>query len=119
MLYFNYKRLFELRGIKNPFKYLMENGFSRAKAYKITSSYPTSMKLDNIDKMCTLFSCTPNDILTWVPNKDSQIPENHPLQKLKKVEVLNFTSITKDVPVSQIPELLKSLQEAKAKLNSD
>lgn len=77
------------------------------------------MRLDSLDKLCTLFSCTPNDILTWVPNKDSQVPENHPLQKLKKVESLDFATITKDVPVSQMPELLKTLQEAKAKLNSE
>lgn len=119
MLYFNYKRLFALRGIKKPFKYLMDNGFSRAQAYNITTYYPSSLRLKNLERLCTLFSCTPNDILTWKPNPDSQIPESHPLQKLIHSETSDFTTITKDVPLSQMPELLKAVQDAKAKLKPE
>jgi len=116
MLYFNYKKIFELRGITKPFKFLMDNGFSRAKAYNITSSYPSSLSLANLDRMCTVLSCTPNDVLTWVPSKDSQIPETHPLHKLKAAESVSIAALTKDIPISQMPEIINAIQEAKSKL---
>lgn len=119
MLFYNYKKVFELRGILHPYKYLIENGFTRSVAYSVAAYHNRSMRLKTIDKLCTLLSCTPNDLLAWVPNKDSQIPENHPLRKLQKTDPYNFASITKDVPASKIPELLKIVEEAKSKLSSE
>lgn len=119
MLYFNLHKLFKIRGITRPFKYLTDNGFSRSTAYNIIASRSPAIRLTTLDRLCTLLSCTPDDIIEWIPAKDSQVPDSHPLHKLKPAETFGIADITKDVPISQMPELLKAIQEAKAKLTSE
>jgi len=116
MLYTNIKKLFDLRGIKKPVKFLKENGFSDNTAYKIVSHRFTSLSLDKVEKLCIALSCTPNDLLEFKPDPNSSIPENHPLQKLKPTESFNIFDITKDIPNEKIPEFKSALEEIKSKL---
>jgi len=116
MLYTNIKKLFKLRGIDNPVKFLLKNGFKYSSAYNIANSRFTSLTLDKVEKLCIALSCTPNDLLEFKPDKNTAIPENHPLQKLKPTETLSFFDITKDIPNEKIPEFKSALEQIKSKL---
>ena len=117
MFYYNIHKVFKLRGITSPFKFLMDNGFSRGRAYHIVTYRFSALRLDTLERLCEILSCTPNDILEWIPSKDSIIPDSHPLHQLKAKEQLDVQSLIKDVPVTKLPELIKAIQEAKSKLN--
>lgn len=119
MLYFNFEKIFKLRGISVPYVFLMENGFKRGEAFQISGKRNVQMHLNKLEKLCALLSCTPNDLLAWVPSKVSNLPENHPLYTLKPVETLDIADLTKDVPISKIPEIHKAILEAKAKLDKE
>lgn len=116
MLYTNVKRLFKLRGIDKPAKFLQENGFSHHTAYSISSSRFLTLSLKNVEKLCLALSCTPNDLLEWTPPKNSNIPENHPLYALAPKNLSAITDIFKDVEISKIPELINNIESMKSNL---
>lgn len=118
MFYFNFDKIFNVRGINQPFAFLQKNGFSRSQASLITTRRATSLRLKNLERLCILLSCTPNDVLEWHPAKDLILPSTHPLQKLKPKESLDFAALTKDVSVSDMPEIINAIKEAKEKLKS-
>ena len=54
--------------------------------------------------MCEKLNCTPNDLLSWMPDADTPLPDTHSLTKLKR-----------DKTAFQLQETLKtmSLEELK------
>ena len=116
MLYLNTKRMFKLRGIEKPNKFLIQNGFTYATAYNILHYSLSNLSYRSMEKLCVALSCTPNDLLEFKPDTDSSIPENHPLNKLKPIQPFSLFEITKDIPVDKIPELLSGIDELKSKL---
>lgn len=116
MLKINLIKVFRLRGITKPGKYLEQNGFSKSIAYNIIKLKTSALKLENLNKLCSILSCTPNDFLEWTPDKSIPLPESHPLQKLKPAEVLNLSELLKDVPAEKISEFKSGIEELKSKL---
>jgi len=118
MLYTNIQKLFALRGITKPAKFLMQNGFTRTMAYNITSSRFTYLDMNKFEKLCIALSCTPNDLLEWQPNPSAAIPESHPLHALKPNPNSNLTEVLKNIPIPQIPEIIKAIETAKQNLKT-
>jgi DNA-binding Xre family transcriptional regulator len=116
MLKLNFHKIFRLRGIANPAKYLIQNGFTSSIAYNIIKLKTPALKLENLERLCAILSCTPNDIIEYFPDKNFSLAETHPLQKLKHIESLNFAEILKDVPAEKISEFKLGIEELKTKL---
>ena len=116
MLKINLNKVFRLRGIAKPEKFLVQNGFTESIAYNITKTKTPALKLQNLNKLCSILSCTPNDLIEWTPDQSNPLPENHPLQKLKPAEVLNLSELLKDVPAEKISEFKSGIEELKTKL---
>jgi DNA-binding Xre family transcriptional regulator len=116
MLKINLNKVFRLRGITKPGKFLVQNGFSESTAYNIIKLKTPAIKLENLNKLCSILSCTPNDLLEWTPDKNIPLPETHPLQKLKPSESLNLSELLKDVPAGKISEFKSGIEELKTKL---
>lgn len=116
MLKIDLNKIFRLRGITKPQVFLKQNGFSDSKAFTITKRKTSALKLDNLEKLCLVLSCTPNDFIEWIPGNNSQIPESHPLHKLKPTETFNLNEILKDVPAEKILEFKSGIEELKEKL---
>lgn len=117
MLKINLNKIFRLRGIQNPAKFLKLNGFSESIAYNIIRHKTPALKLQNLNKLCSILSCTPNDIFEWTPDQSIPLAENHPLQKLKPAETLNLGELLKDIPAEKISEFKSGIEELKTKLN--
>ena len=62
MMYYNFYKIFDLRGITNPYVFLIDNGFTRGQAYSLRNHRNSGLRIENLEKLCTLLSCTPNDI---------------------------------------------------------
>ena len=119
MIQLKVKKLFKLRGIDKPMKFLLENGFSYSVAYNIYNLRRNSITFKSIEKLCILLSCTPNDLLEFHPSKDSPLPDSHPLNKLKPTDTFNLFDITKDIPNYKIPQLKKAIDSIKSNLAND
>ncbi|WP_300565085.1 helix-turn-helix transcriptional regulator [Flavobacterium sp.] len=114
MLFFNFTRIFKLKGIDRPFSYLTANGYSAGYATKLSNNRVLEINLDRLQKFCKDFNCTPNDILDFRPNPKDHLPEDHALHTLTKKEKfneinakINTLSIEK---IQQIHDIIKNME---------
>lgn len=118
MLKLNTNYLTNLRGIKQSYSFLRKNGFSNHKIRLFHSGNTSSIKLNDLEHLCKILKCTPNDILDWQPDKENKTPENHPLHKLTKKESINLSKITNDMNPEKLVEFSEKVLEIKNLLNS-
>ncbi|WP_320054392.1 helix-turn-helix transcriptional regulator [uncultured Acetobacteroides sp.] len=86
MLAFSLKRIFAARGIEKPFTYMVRRGFSDNFATAIINGRKHQVNLREVERLCELFRCTPNDLLEWTPSAEQAIQKDHPLKPLERVE---------------------------------
>jgi DNA-binding Xre family transcriptional regulator len=112
MINFNFDRIFKARGVDKPFTYLRKAGFSDNFATKIKNNKIRRIGFKELEKLCLLLRCTPNDLYEWTPDTDSQIDDDHPIQAIRKSEkVFDLTKTLNSIPLSdldKIEELINS-----------
>ena len=112
MLTFNFTRIFKSRGIDKPFSYLVKLGYSDNYATRIVNNKIERLTLKDIEKLCELFQCTPNDFLEWIPGSNDLKNENHPLSSLKRSDkVLQLTKILNSVPLDKLADIETMINE--------
>ena len=112
MLKFNFQRIFQARGIDRPFSYLTGLGIQRSAASRINTGKMKSIKLADLEKLCELFECTPNDLLEWTPGKYVDDPTKHPLHELTREEKpVNIKELLSTIPVARIAEIEQFILE--------
>ncbi len=112
MLQLNLKRIFKARGIEQPYKFLAQNGFVPFTAHKYKNGKVEHMRLDHIEKLCTVLNCTPNDIFEWSPDDLLDDRADHPLQKIrtreKKIEITKLLSKMSLEKLEEIEKLIEA-----------
>ncbi|MDI1318469.1 helix-turn-helix transcriptional regulator [Flavobacterium sp.] len=114
MLYFNFVRIFQLKGINKPFSYLCNTGYSAGYATKLTNNRVEQINLVRLEKFCKDFNCTPNDIFDFRPNSKDNLPKDHALNTLTKPEITNeilgkINSLSAD-KIQQIHDIIKNME---------
>jgi len=114
MIFFNFTRIFKLKGIAKPFTHLVNSGYSPGYATKITNNRVQEINLDRLEKFCKDFNCTPNDILDYRPNTNDNLPKDHALHTLTKKEIENeiigkINAMSAD-KIQQIHDIIKSME---------
>jgi DNA-binding Xre family transcriptional regulator len=114
MLKFNLKPIFAARGIERPYSLLLKAGFTKNVAHKLLNDEFATMRLRQLDKVCTILNCTPNDLIFWTPNNNETISKNHPLRSLKEHEVdLDWQDTIKTVPLNQLKQIISIIKNHK------
>jgi DNA-binding Xre family transcriptional regulator len=113
MLYFNVRRLLDLRGIENPYTFLMKQGFVSQTASNLVRNRVGHIKPEQMETLCLILNCTPNDLFDWRPDKKSVVPENHALRSLSKENTPSFTQMVKEVPIEKLNRLESFMNELK------
>ncbi len=67
MLSLRIKAIFKARGIRYPYAWLAANGVSEPAARKLAAEAYRNLPLNNLEQLCLLLRCTPNDVLRWEP----------------------------------------------------
>jgi DNA-binding Xre family transcriptional regulator len=110
MLYINPKPIFQTRNIQNPFRFLVKSGISPGVAHRITSGEIRAIRLDHIETVCAVLNCSPNDIFNWVKDSKHELPESHPLQKLKpNPNAQNLSESFRTLPIEKLNEFAQML----------
>ena len=111
MLHFNFTRLFKARGITKPTAYMIRQGFSDKFASKVVHNNFRKLNLDDVQRLCELFLCTPNDMLEWVPGTDKTDSATHPLASLIRNEkVMDLSRTLNSVSLEKLLEIEKLIQ---------
>lgn len=114
MLKYNIKRVLELRGIERPHSFLMKNGFASQTARNLVTNSMVHIKPGQIEKLCLLLNCTPNDLYEWKPDANVPVAENHPLKELKREKpAQNIAQMVKDLSVEKLGELESMINQLK------
>jgi DNA-binding Xre family transcriptional regulator len=112
MIKLNLGPLFEARGIEKPYSYLLKKGIPRHTAQRILSGEHTHLHFRHVELLCKAFNCSPNDLLIYIPNKEEQLPENHPLHQLKKESVdFSWLQSTANMPLQELHQLIRKVKE--------
>jgi DNA-binding Xre family transcriptional regulator len=100
MLTINLQRIFQLRGIKSPYTFLVKLGVAPATARNWARNEIGSMRPAHFTALCTALNCTPNDLFEWRAGADPTSPETHALRSLVRPDsARNVAHISDSVPV--------------------
>jgi DNA-binding Xre family transcriptional regulator len=112
MLTFNFTRIFKSRGIDKPFSFLVKLGYSDNFATRIVNNRIERLNLKDIEKLCVLFQCTPNDLIEWIPQNSDLTNDNHPLISLKRNDkVVQLTKILNSIPLDKLNDIETMINE--------
>jgi DNA-binding Xre family transcriptional regulator len=110
MISLNLTPLFQARGIERPFSFLVKAGFSRESATKLINGGTASIRFSQLEKLCLLFICEPNDLFLFTPQADKQYPPDCPLFKIIKQEPTGqWEQAFATLPFSQLKELTRNI----------
>lgn len=114
MLFFNFARIFKLKGIARPNAHLTSLGYSAGYATKLAHNRVLEINLVRLEKFCRDFNCTPNDIIDFRPYVDDTIPPDHVLHTLTKKLISNeITEKINTLPlekIQQIHDIIKNME---------
>lgn len=112
MLRYNFDRVFKARGIDRPFSYLRKAGFKDNMAVNINRSKVTKLDVKFMEQLCLLLRCTPNDLMSWEPENKEQVPENHPLYRIKRNEdQVEISKMLNSIPLDKLGAIKKLIRE--------
>ena len=113
MINYNFDRIFKARGINRPFTYLTKAGFSDNFATKIKNNRVKRLGLKELEKLCLLLCCTPNDFYEWIPDDNIQADKSHALQAIRKSDkVFDLTKALHSVPLGKLNKIEELINDA-------
>lgn len=109
---YDFKRVFQARGIERPFSFLKKAGFSDNFAVKVNQNKVIRLDLKHMEQLCLVLRCTPNDFVVWVPDEGLQVETDHPLQEIKRNdEQVEITRMLSKIPLGKLAGIKKLIQE--------
>ncbi|MBI4945957.1 MAG: helix-turn-helix transcriptional regulator [Bacteroidetes bacterium] len=112
MLQYNLTKIFQSRGIEKPYAFLKKQGFSHNLAHRIAQNKIDMLSLEHLEKLCTLLSCTPNDLLDWFPKKEDETAARHPLNALRRaITTVDLPAFLRETPLHKLQELQTMLDQ--------
>ena len=114
MLYFDIKRILKTRGIDEPYRWLVKNGFVPQTVHSWLNYQLGYIKPDHLERLCLLLNCTPNDLFDWREDGKTVVHDTHALRTLIK-QKNDIQTTLRELPLDK----LEKLGEMLAELNGD
>jgi DNA-binding Xre family transcriptional regulator len=114
MLKIDIKRIAMKKGQFEPTKLLVKHGFEKQKAWRIVSGRVKDWDLKDIEKLCEIFVCSPNDLFVLVPEKGKVYDSKHPMQPLtRENEPKDIVSFLRSASIEEIEEFEAEMKRRK------
>ncbi len=110
--------LLEIRGVNHAYNFLRKHGFSNYKISLLQTGNAKSFQIKDIEYLCEILKCTPNDLFDWKEDGNNQLPESHPLRTLVKKPGINLSKITTDMSTKEFEEFSKRVLEIKNEIKA-
>lgn len=112
MLSLNIDRHCRIRNWLVSATFLRREGFSHWVSHRLVSRKNINLRFKDLERLCILFKCTPNDLLEWTPENEAEAKnEQHPLASLKKEN--NRVDDLRNLSFSQLKEISRIISEKK------
>lgn len=116
MLILNVKALLQQQGHVYPQRHLVSHGFTQHTASRLLNNVTKTISYADLEKLCMLCRCTPDDLFVWEPGAGMENTEKNPLHKLRpKPNPHNPVESIKRLPLKK----LQALQEFIEKLEKE
>ena len=110
MLTLNIKAVMNAREIYNHNAFLCNHGFSYYTASRLLNNKVKSISHSQLEKLCMLLRCTPNDLYVWNGANSMMNNNNQPLSQLQQIAVKPPTNqIFNNLPLQKVLELRNSI----------
>ena len=116
MLVLNLGPVCVVRGIQNPFRFLVKSGITPHSASSLLDNTIKSVNLIHLEILCRILICEPNDLLVWVPEQSDSLPDTHPLHNLKATPSKGISEVISDIPYKELKSITKTIID---KTNTD
>src|SRR5687768_9027075 len=114
MLYFNLTRLLNLRGVERPYSWLVRSGFVPQTAVRWSKNEIGYVRPEQMERLCLLLNCTPNDLFEWREDSKTVVPDGHALRSLKReTPARSVADMTRDIPADKLERLSEMLDALK------
>src|SRR3982750_2303225 len=112
MLQFNLTRLLKLRNIDRPYTWLGRNGFVPQTATRRSKNESGRIRADQLERLCLLLNCTPNDLFDWREDGKTVVHDTHALRTLTKPPPdTNIQTTLRELPLDKLEKLGEMLAE--------
>ncbi len=112
MLTLDLARVMETKGIQNPLQFLTRAGFTYHTAGRLIRNQIAKLDYGHLEKLCLLFNCTPNELLSWTPAASLKGSDKIALSKLAgRKRKGNLVSKLIQLPEDKIDQLSQLLDK--------
>jgi DNA-binding Xre family transcriptional regulator len=112
MITLDLARFMETKAIQNPLRFLTQAGFTYHTAGRLLRNQVVKLDYRHLEKLCLLFNCTPNDLLSWTPASSSKGSDKIALTKLAgRKRKGNLVSQLIQLPEDKIDQLQQMLDK--------
>lgn len=118
MLYFNFQKIFKLRGVGNGVAFFRRYGLTSYQARSVINFNRSDRFFRILEVACMALDCTPNDLIEWKPSKAEDDVKGAALQRIRASEVVDFSEMVKGVPIERLGEVRQALLEAVEKIKN-
>lgn len=113
MIKLKIQALCKAKAIAHPYTALKKAGISKIKTMQYLRGKTNRLMLDDMDTLCTLLRCTPNDLVEWTPKNKAEDYEENPLQAIRKKEPIELDEIIKSMTIGEIRDFKAKYEEEK------
>lgn len=112
MITINVSAVLNEREVKNHASYLHQNGFTWHTASRMLSKNTKGITFKNLERLCTVLHCTPNDVLVWNADNGAKPDSSQPLHQLVSPELKAYvTHGFKNLPIEKLREIRKIIEQ--------
>ena len=112
MLKIDLNRIAKKKGYNDVNQLLRQKGYSADKAWRMGSGRFKKWELKDIENLCEIFRCSPDDLFILVPEKGKIYDVKHPMRKLLRAdENFNVLNYLKSKSMDEIREIEKELEK--------
>lgn len=120
MITLNLTQVLKARGIEKAYNFLVKSGISPGSAKTLLHKSPRALRLDHIEILCKTLVCEPTDLFTYTPNKQDNLPETHPLNKLiRDQEEASLKQTISHLSYQELQEIKKLINNKKTGQTTD
>lgn len=74
---------------------------------RIVNDRTRQLKVKDVEKLCLILNCTPNDFFDWIPEKNDINMENHPLNALKRSDKIALAQLINGIHMDKLAAIEK------------
>ncbi len=106
MIIYNFIRILQARTFDKTYAYLTSRGISASLASRVRQNKVRQLNNEQLEKLCTILNCTPNELMEWVPDQNTKLDATHRLYKIHRPKTITSLNQTiNSIPLNKIEEI--------------